>query len=96
MKKLLQIHIVGSTAYKLARVAAGLCDASWSRGPKNEWDICAGVLLINEAGDQCVDLDNTPFIFNRPKTLVNGFIADNGLLHDNVITLLSPHGAART
>ena len=94
--ELLQVNIMGGTAYKLARVAAGLCDASWSRGPKNEWDICAGVLLITEAGGRCVDLNNTPFTFNRPKTLVSGFIADNGHLHDSVITALSPHGAART
>jgi len=73
-----------------------LCDASWSRGPKNEWDICAGVLLITEAGGRCVDLNNAPFIFNRPKTLVNGFIADNGRLHNRIITTITPYGAART
>ena len=31
-------------AYKPTRVAAGLCDAMWSRGPMNEWDVDAGVL----------------------------------------------------
>jgi myo-inositol-1(or 4)-monophosphatase len=93
---MLQIRIMGGTAYKLARVAGGLCDASWSRGPKNEWDICAGVLLITEAGGRCVDLNNAPFIFNRPKTLVNGFIADNGRLHNRIITTITPYGAART
>lgn len=93
---MLKIRIMGGTAYKLARVAAGLCDASWSRGPKNEWDICAGVLLITEAGGRCVDLNNAPFIFNRPKTLVNGFIADNGRLHNRIITTITPYGAART
>jgi myo-inositol-1(or 4)-monophosphatase len=95
-EELLEIHIVGGTAYKLARVAAGLCDASWSRGPKNEWDICAGVLLVAEAGGRCVDLDNNPFTFNRPNTLVSGFIADNGHLHGSITTALAPHGAART
>ena len=95
-EELLQIHIVGSTAYKLARVAAGLCDASWSRGPKNEWDICAGVFLVTEAGGRCVDLDNTPFTFNHPNTLVSGFIADNGHLHSSITAALAPHGAART
>lgn len=93
---MLKIQIIGGTAYKLGRVAAGLCDASWSRGPKNEWDICAGVLLITEAGGRCVDLNNTPFIFNRPKTLVNGFIADNGRLHHRIITTITPYGPART
>jgi len=69
---MLKIQIIGGTAYKLGRVAAGLCDASWSRGPKNEWDICAGVLLITEAGGRCVDLNNTPFIFNRRNNLGSG------------------------
>jgi myo-inositol-1(or 4)-monophosphatase len=92
---LLQIHIMGSTAYKLARVAAGFCDASWSRGPKNEWDVCAGVLLVTEAGGCCVDLTDEPFSFNQPNTLVSGFIADNGCLHNRIIGMLSPYGAAR-
>ena len=93
---ILKIRIMGSTAYKLARVAAGLSDASWSRGPKNEWDICAGALLVAEAGGRCVDLSNSPFRFNRPQTLVTGFIADNGHLHDAIFALLSPFRAART
>jgi myo-inositol-1(or 4)-monophosphatase len=85
------IRTMGGTAYKLARVSAGLCDAAWSRGPKNEWDICGGVLLVNEAGGRCVNLDDEEFSFNRPKTLVNGFIADNGVLHEQVIAALAPH-----
>ena len=89
------IRTMGGTAYKLARVAAGMCDAAWSRGPKNEWDICAGVLLVEEAGGQCVDLSDKPFTFNRPKTLVSGFIADNGHFHEELISLLKPYGAAR-
>lgn len=44
----LALRTVGSIAYKLARVAAGLSDATWSRGPKHEWDICGGVLLVQE------------------------------------------------
>jgi myo-inositol-1(or 4)-monophosphatase len=94
-EELFKIRIMGSTAYKLARVAAGLCDASWSRGPKNEWDICAGVLLVTEAGGRCVDLSDSPFTFNRSKTLISGFIADNGRLHDSIIATLAPYGAAR-
>src|SRR5690606_22078974 len=46
---MVSLNIVGSIAYKLARVAAGQADATWSRGPKNEWDICAGTLLVQEA-----------------------------------------------
>lgn len=88
---------IGSIAYKLARLASGQCDATWSRGPKNEWDICAGSLLVSEAGGVCVNLDNEPFIFNRLDPKVNGIIATNGALHSDILTLLEPHrGTART
>lgn len=94
---LLALRTVGSIAYKLARVAAGHADATWSRGPKNEWDICAGTLLIAEAGGHCVDLDGRPFRFNQPFPKVNGIIATNARLFDPVRALLAPHrGAART
>jgi myo-inositol-1(or 4)-monophosphatase len=90
-EELFQIRTMGGTAYKLARVAAGLCDIAWSRGPKNEWDICGGVLLVREAGGRCVNLDDEEFSFNRPETLVNGFIADNGVMHEPVLAALAPH-----
>ncbi|MGB3714766.1 MAG: 3'(2'),5'-bisphosphate nucleotidase CysQ [Candidatus Promineifilaceae bacterium] len=85
------VQTMGSIAYKLARVSAGLVDGTWSRGPKNEWDICAGVLLVEEAGGRCVDLDDNPISFNRAHPKVNGIIADNSLIHDEVIAALAPH-----
>jgi myo-inositol-1(or 4)-monophosphatase len=90
-EQMVRLKTMGSIAYKLARVAAGLTDATWSRGPKNEWDICAGTLMVCEAGGQCVDLDDQVFTYNRAQTLVNGIIADNGLLHDQVLAALAPH-----
>jgi myo-inositol-1(or 4)-monophosphatase len=90
-EQMLTIRTLGSIAYKLARVAAGHCDATWSRGPKNEWDICAGVLLIEAAGGTAVDLDDAAFTFNRPRTKVNGIIGDNGRLHQQILDALAPH-----
>jgi len=92
----IEVNVMGSIAYKLARVAAGQADATWSRGPKNEWDICAGALLVQEAGGQCVNLDTTPFTFNRPNPKVKGIIASNNHLYQEVLENLAPHGAART
>jgi myo-inositol-1(or 4)-monophosphatase len=92
---MVELNIVGSIAYKLARVAAGQADATWSRGPKNEWDICAGTLLVQEAGGRCVNLDNEPIVFNQARPKVNGIIATNGRLHNELIAALAPHGAAR-
>lgn len=89
------IRTMGSVAYKLARVASGQCDATWSRGPKHEWDICAGVLLVQEAGGVAVDLSNRPITFNNQFVKANGIIADNGYLHDAIVAALAPYGAAR-
>ena len=36
------IRPTGSVAYKLALVAAGLADATWTLSPKHEWDVAAG------------------------------------------------------
>jgi myo-inositol-1(or 4)-monophosphatase len=92
---MVELNIVGSIAYKLARVAAGQADATWSRGPKNEWDICAGALLVQEAGGRCVNLDNELITFNQARPKVNGIIATNGRMHDELIAALAPFGAAR-
>lgn len=70
-----EIRPCGSIAYKLALVAAGAADATFSLGPKNEWDIAAGVLLVSEAGGQVADRMGSPFCFNRRASLVDGIVA---------------------
>lgn len=70
---------LGSTAYKLARVAAGDADGFVSRGPKSEWDIAAGVLLVGEAGGRVTDLDGLPPRFNQPLPVVAGIVAAGGV-----------------
>ena len=64
----------GSIAYKLALVAAGRADATFSLGPKNEWDIAAGVLLVEEAGGTAGDKKRRTFRFNQADTLVDGIV----------------------
>lgn len=84
---ILTVRPMGSVAYKLAQVAQGKCDLTFSLVPKNEWDICAGTLLVTEAGGQVTDLQGQPFRFNQPETLRAGIIATNGLLHAQVVCL---------
>ena len=68
---------MGSVAYKLARVAAGLADATWTLVPKNEWDIAAGVALVESAGGKVWRPDGQECQFNQPKTLYPGLIASS-------------------
>jgi len=70
-----EIRPCGSIAYKLALVAAGIADATFSFGPKNEWDIAAGVLLVSESGGNVTNRNGAPFTFNQRSTLVDGIVA---------------------
>jgi myo-inositol-1(or 4)-monophosphatase len=77
------IRPLGSVAYKLALVSAGRGDATWTLSPKNEWDIAAGVALIQAAGGRVTATDGQPIRFNREKTLLPGLIASGeGLWHE--------------
>jgi myo-inositol-1(or 4)-monophosphatase len=57
---------VGSVAYKLLRVAGGADTLTFSVLPKNEWDVCGGVGLIEAAGGAYLRLDGDPVVFNQP------------------------------
>ncbi|MEW6366430.1 MAG: 3'(2'),5'-bisphosphate nucleotidase CysQ [Acidobacteriota bacterium] len=66
---------MGSVAYKMSLVAAGLADATWTLVPKNEWDVAAGAALVKAAGGVVHTLDGGEPRFNRANTLYDGFIA---------------------
>jgi myo-inositol-1(or 4)-monophosphatase len=62
---------VGSIAWKLACVACGDGDLNISVAPKNEWDVCAGDILVREAGGRYLDFEGQERIYNQPKTLID-------------------------
>ena len=70
-----QVVAMGSVAYKLARVAAGLADATWTLVPKHEWDVAAGVALVLAAGGRIVAGTPDEERFNRPEPLLTRLIA---------------------
>lgn len=69
------IQPMGSVAYKLARVACGLADATWTMVPKNEWDVAGGVALVVASGGWATTLDGSPPRFNRPNPGLKGLVA---------------------
>jgi myo-inositol-1(or 4)-monophosphatase len=69
------IRPMGSVAYKLALVSAGLADATFTLVPKHEWDIAAGVALVESSGAFAAKLDNGPLQFNQQFPRVSGLIA---------------------
>ena len=83
------VQPMGSVAYKLSRVAAGLADATWTLSPKHEWDIAAGVALVRSAGGCIHSPDASELRFNRSNPLLPGLIACGPNLWPEISSLLS-------
>ncbi len=64
-----------SIAWALALMACARIDAVATFKPENEWDVAAGVLLINEAGGTITDGSGQTLTFNRPTPRYRGIIA---------------------
>jgi myo-inositol-1(or 4)-monophosphatase len=82
------VEPTGSIAWKLALVACGRADATISLAPKHGWDVAAGVLLVEEAGGRVARLDGSPLSLARPDDLIDGLIASNAPLFDDLVSLV--------
>ena len=84
----ISVRNMGSVAYKLSLVGAGLADATWTLVPKNEWDVAGGAALVRAGGGRVFGTDGTDVVFNRADPLMDGFIAVAPGLHNPVMDLL--------
>lgn len=69
------VRPMGSVAYKLALVASGHADATWTLVPKHEWDVAAGVALVCAAGGVVRNLGGRLPTFNNANSRLDGLIA---------------------
>jgi len=69
------IRACGSVAFKMALVAAGRVDATWTLVPKSEWDVAAGTALVRAAGGVVTLADGREPAFNKPKPTFPNFVA---------------------
>ena len=83
------VRPTGSVAYKLALVAAGLGDATWTLTPKHEWDVAAGVALVRAGGGFVECLDASPPTFNNRSPRLSGLIAGGPALRAQIRALIS-------
>lgn len=91
---LFEIRPTGSVAYKLALVAAGQVDATWTLAPKHEWDVAAGVALVLAAGGAIVAGSPEELRFNRERPKLSRLIAANTALIPEIETEIArrrPH-----
>ena len=80
-----------SGGVKLATVARGEADVYANTYEAfSDWDICAGHVLVTEAGGRVTDLSGGPIAYQAPDfSQRRGLLATNGLLHDEVLKRLS-------
>jgi myo-inositol-1(or 4)-monophosphatase len=86
-----KVQAMGSVAYKLALVAAGLADITFTLTPKNEWDVVAGAALVRSAGGFVSTLEKTELTVNRRDPLLSGLLAGGPFLEAELMTLVESH-----
>jgi myo-inositol-1(or 4)-monophosphatase len=91
----LEVRAMGSVAYKLALVSAGLADITFTLTPKHEWDVAAGAALVLSSGGFVTTLERTAFRANHKDPLISGLIAGGPRLRTELLHLLEPHRDAR-
>ena len=89
------VRAMGSVAYKLALVAAGRADATWTLSPKHEWDGAAGVALVTAAGGMARSTDGAELRFNRNTVLFPGLAASTKNLWPEVAHLIARTATVR-
>lgn len=77
------VRRAGSAALDMAQVAAGRFEGFFEIRLK-PWDTAAGALLIREAGGRCTDFSGRRF-----DPFMEQVAATNGLIHDNLLSLLN-------
>jgi len=86
-----QVRAMGSVAYKLALVSAGLADATFTLSPKHEWDVAGGAALVLSSGGFVQTLESTELRCNKESPVLTGLVACGPLLRTELMTLLDDH-----
>ena len=71
-----------SIAYRLALVACGNADATLTHTPKNEWDMAAAALIVEEAGGKVSTFDGTALTYNAEKPIFPDILAAGPKLYE--------------
>ena len=83
------VRRMGSAAIDLAYVAAGRYEGFWEVA-LNPWDMAAGILMVQEAGEMLTKFNGEAFsIYDKE------IVASNGLVHQEMRDVLSSVGSLR-
>ena len=76
------VRRLGAAALDFCFVAMGRFEGFWEFGLQ-PWDVCAGALIVKEAGGKVSDWDNSPMPFSGDRVL-----ATNGFIHEEMKDIL--------
>jgi myo-inositol-1(or 4)-monophosphatase len=82
IKRAQAVRRAGSAALDLAYVACARFDGFWELS-LHPWDVCAGALLVEEAGGEVTDLDGSPVPRSGQR-----IVASNGRIHRAMLAVL--------
>ena len=87
-----RVHETYSGGVKLALVARGEADLYVNTYDSvHDWDLCAGHILVTEAGGKVTKLNGTDLHYGLPAALqVGGVLATNGPLHPEALQRMQP------
>ena len=85
LKKTRAIRRLGSAAIDFCYVAKGVFEGFWEVS-LNPWDICAGKLIVEEAGGIVTDFNNREINIDSKQIL-----ATNKLVHQEMLEILQAH-----
>lgn len=77
-------------AYRMALVAAGAFDAAIALTPKWDWDVCAGALIVEEAGGRVSDHHGGAWRFNQPDPRQASLVCSAAGLHPLIVRRTAP------
>jgi len=82
-----------SAGLKLALVARGEADIYLNTYDRiNDWDICAGQILVEEAGGKVTDWTGEPICYGEAAGQRSGLLATNGDLHEAALAAVRVTG----
>jgi fructose-1,6-bisphosphatase/inositol monophosphatase family enzyme len=85
-----KIQILGVTGYEDVMVGCGQFGGQVFGGITRH-DIVVGDIFVREAGGMATDVFGNELIYDLPQKPPQGAILSNGLLHEALVSLVSPH-----
>jgi myo-inositol-1(or 4)-monophosphatase len=73
---------------RLCMIAEGAADILVAFGPKNDWDVAAGVLLVQEAGGRVTNERGAAMRFNQQSPIQQGLVAASPQRHAAMMKFL--------